>query len=71
MNRLTASQQLTDESPFPFGKWKGTPMRNVPATYLDWLRGQDWIGDWPAVVDYLERSAKAIDWELKREGKLD
>ena len=27
---------LTDESPMPFGKWQGTPMANVPASYLIW-----------------------------------
>ena len=29
--------QLTDESLMPFGKYKGTKMANVPATYLLWL----------------------------------
>ena len=28
---------LTDESPMPFGKHKGTEMANVPADYLLWL----------------------------------
>ena len=28
---------LTDESPMPFGKHKGTAMANVPADYLLWM----------------------------------
>jgi len=28
---------LLDESPMPFGKYKGTEMANVPAWYLIWL----------------------------------
>ena len=28
---------LTDNSPMPFGKYKGTAMANVPADYLIWL----------------------------------
>ena len=29
--------ELTDNSPMPFGKYKGTAMENVPADYLIWL----------------------------------
>ena len=28
---------LKDDSPMPFGQYKGTAMINVPATYLIWL----------------------------------
>ncbi len=28
---------LTDDSPMPFGKHKGVPMKDVPASYLLWL----------------------------------
>jgi hypothetical protein len=31
------TQELTDLSPMPFGKHKGTPMQEVPASYLHWL----------------------------------
>lgn len=29
--------ELTDTDPMPFGKYKGTPMQDVPAFYLHWL----------------------------------
>lgn len=60
-------QQLTDDSPFPFGRHKDKPMRDVPASYLDWLRGQSWLQQWPDVAEYIDRNEKVIDWELDRE----
>jgi uncharacterized protein (DUF3820 family) len=58
---------VTDETPMPFGKWKGTPMKNVPSEYLDWLVGQSWMpGKYSQIVDYVERSRKAIDQDLNR-----
>ena len=34
--------KLTDESLLPFGKYKGTPMEQVPAKYLLDLKGFDY-----------------------------
>ena len=31
-------QGFDDKSPMPFGKYKGTAMANVPASYLLWVR---------------------------------
>lgn len=28
---------MNDLDPMPFGKYKGTPMQDVPASYLHWL----------------------------------
>lgn len=62
------SGQHHDDDKFPFGKYKreGKTFKEVPAEYLDWLHGQKWIGEWPAVLDYIERNRKAIDMEMKR-----
>ena len=62
---------LTDGDPMPFGVHKGAPMRDVPATYLDWLRGQPWLSQWPAVAEYIEQNTHVIDWEFKRSGALE
>lgn len=59
-------RQLTDLSAFPFGKWKGSAMMDVPSTYLDWFIGQEWSSKWPAVLEYVKRSKKAIDQDLER-----
>ncbi len=59
--------ELSDKDPFPFGpKFKGVPMKDVPASYLDWLRGQPWIGNWTGVANYIERNKRAINQDLQR-----
>lgn len=30
-------KELQDLDPMPFGKYKGTPMQDVPASYLHWF----------------------------------
>lgn len=67
---MDRTRPLTDESIFPFGKYRGQKMKEVKSDYLDWLDGQAWIKDWPAVKDYIARSRKSIDQDLKREGKI-
>ena len=62
---------LNDNSLFPFGKHKGIKMEKVPATYLDWLMGQDWIKSWPEVVEYIERNRTVINKELKDQGIIE
>ena len=66
--RLQMDMALTDKDPMPFGKYKGTPMGQLEASYLDWLRDQKWIGDWPTVKAYLDNNKKEIDHELKEQG---
>ena len=63
-------KELNDKDLFPFGKYKGIPMEEVPADYLDYIDGQKWIDKYPAVKDYITRSRPALDLELKRMGKI-
>lgn len=35
---------LTDTDRMPFGKYKGEPLSDVPASYLSWLWNQDGFG---------------------------
>lgn len=37
-------KKLTDNSPMPFGKHRGTKMANVPASYLLWMLDNTDIG---------------------------
>ena len=64
------TEPLTDEDTMPFGKHKGKKMVLVPADYLDWLRGQEWIGDWPALAGYLGVMKEAIDSELPDDDEI-
>ena len=57
-------RQLKDSDPMRFGPHEGKCMMDVPASYLDYLRDADWLSKWPAVEDYIERNASAIDKEL-------
>lgn len=52
--------KLTDADPMPFGAHKGRPMEHVPASYLLWIRDQDWITTWPDVLLYIDENWDAI-----------
>ena len=62
--------QLRDEDKMPLGKFKGIPMKDVPASYLDWLHGQTWVKDWPEVLGYIEANRALIDKELEEAGRV-
>lgn len=54
-------QELTDLSPMPFGKFKGQPMQDVPASYLHWLWSNGKQGDRRCpVADYIRRNLDAL-----------
>jgi hypothetical protein len=58
--------ELADTDPMPFGKHKGTPMQDVPASYLHWLwvnGKQDDLGS--PVGNYIFRNLDALKKEHK------
>lgn len=63
--------KLTDQSPYPFGEYKGTPMEDVPAQKL--LSWRDWVLDQggPAsedgkrVLEYIEENWQALTKEAR------
>lgn len=58
---------LTDNDPIPFGTHRGTPMKDVPAKYLDWVIGQKWISDFPQVQQYILNNLDRIHSEIPDE----
>lgn len=57
---------LTDTCKMPFGKFNGTPMQDVPVSYLHWfycnvtaVPGKDS----ERVMDYIQRSLDALKME--------
>lgn len=54
---------MNDNSLMPFGKYKGTKLCNVPASYLMWLLIQD-LKHWPDLKKYIEENI-----DLLQEGK--
>ena len=67
-SEVRACRQMSDGDPMPFGKFRDVPMGDVPAWYLDTLRDAEWLDRYPAVAEYLERNAAAIDQELDEPG---
>lgn len=57
---------LTDEDEMPFGEHKFKKMKAVPARYLDFIDGQPWISQWPAVRDYIKKNRRSINQDLER-----
>lgn len=62
--------ELNDTDPIPFGKYRGTPMQDVPAGYLHWLwteAGYSKFGERRgksgAIADYIERNMDALKKE--------
>ena len=57
--------KLTDVSPMPFGKYRGKPMEDVPASYLHWLWNDglnENSGD--GVHQYIVESMAALEIEV-------
>lgn len=57
---------LSDTDPMPFGKYEGTPMQDVPASYLHylWTNGLKDNGQ-SNVADYIRRNLNALKMEHK------
>jgi hypothetical protein len=64
--RSRSFRLLKDADAMPFGAFRGKPIGKVPAEYLDRLRDANWLDDrFPAVAEYIERNAAAIDKDLE------
>jgi uncharacterized protein (DUF3820 family) len=56
--------QITDNTPMPFGKYRGKAMANVPAQYLLWLFDQGC--DHPGVKQYIINNLEGLKKEAGR-----
>lgn len=56
---------LTDNSLMPFGKYKGTKMANVPASYLIWIYENNKCSI--EVIKYVRENLDVLKEESKRE----
>ncbi len=56
MQLTTINKEITDYTPMPFGKFRGTAMVNVPAPYLLWLynNGCDHTGVKKYIIENLD-----------------
>lgn len=54
---------LQDTDLMPFGKYRGTPMQDVPASYLVWLKNEGCNN--VEVANYIHNSWEAIQQEVR------
>ena len=45
---------------FPFGKYKGKTLAEIPSAYLDWLIGEEWFIGRPGNRNWLEAIGKEL-----------
>lgn len=57
--------RLSDTDPMPFGKFKGKPMQDVPASYLHWLWNNGAKNDTLPVANYIRDNLDALKGENK------
>jgi uncharacterized protein (DUF3820 family) len=56
---------LTDTDPMPFGKHRGVPLQDVPASYLHYLWTNGMKDDRSSdVADYIRRNISGLKQEL-------
>jgi hypothetical protein len=60
---MSNTDQLHDESPMPFGKYKGTPMQDVPASYLHWLWTNGVKSENSPVANYIRNNIVSLQQE--------
>ena len=61
---MSDKPSLSDLDPMPFGKHKGVPMQDVPASYLHWLWSDGKKHDVQCpVADYIRRNLHALEQE--------
>jgi uncharacterized protein (DUF3820 family) len=56
--------ELTDKSLMPFGKYQGTEMENVPASYLIWLYDNNKCNK--EVKEYIEDNMDVLKMEINK-----
>lgn len=59
---------LSDTDPMPWGKYKGTPMQDVPASYLHWYwteKGGEKQVEICSVADYIKRNLNVLELEYE------
>lgn len=55
----------------PWGAHAGVAIKDVPVSYLVWLRAQFWIKDYPAIYAYLETRKAELDAAVEAAGPVE
>lgn len=62
-------EAFTDDNTVTFGKYNGYKLKDVPASYLDWLSDQDWFLAYTRLHKYILANRERIDRELDESSK--
>jgi uncharacterized protein (DUF3820 family) len=62
---MKPTEKFTDESPMPFGEFKGTKLANVPASRLLWYWDQPWLRG--PLKDYIKENFQSLKQEIKND----
>lgn len=53
---------LTPTTPFPFGKFFGQQIQDVPPNYLLWLAKQKWVPNkYPDIMEYIKNRKDELE----------
>lgn len=56
-----------DGDHFPFGSHRGTPYKDIRASYFIWLSKQAWIGKWKETKLYIDTHLDILEEEARKE----
>lgn len=59
-----------DDIIIPFGKYKGSRLGDVPASYLLYIAKFDWLYKFQDIKDYIENNWEQLNNEAHEEGQL-
>lgn len=51
---------FNDETPMPFGRYKGKPLKDVPASYLLWWNDECTRDQWRDLQEYIKKNIDAL-----------
>lgn len=63
------NKRLEDHDRCPWGKYEGTPMEDIPASYLLWVEQQDPPPP-PKMQAYIDWARSALEQEVHHGSKL-
>ncbi len=66
MNIGIKRQEYFKDTPFPYGRYEGTLMQEVPAGFLLAIRDSDDIRDYTGLKDYIDENLPDLEAEVRR-----
>lgn len=68
---MSEDRVATERTPMPFGKHKGTPLGDIPASYLIWLFDEGGPTNRPDIREYIEEREDELRAEAETERRFN